>query len=308
MKLGGLVLLIVLSISYNANGTLYGIITDFTGNGTQTVVWTVQVDPIKGTFTKIAENFVYVGSSATYDGIAAYDQQKNYLYYSSDFEASFVYGVDVVKGEILPPVSINSESVNSIEWDGKNQQLLILGEFEDHSAAVYTFPYTGSSVELINFTAQGISSPQTTYLDWSKGIYYFIYATTSGTQFNLGSFPISTPKNTQTSPLNCGQGFSPDYLFIDSTNNVLFGIGYDSNAKATKYYSIKGTACSIVDIKGLTGITTAATYDPTAHVLYLGFVGDASSLLITINITTLTVTSSVSVQRTLEDLQVSYKV
>jgi hypothetical protein len=56
---------------------------------------------------------VYVGSSLTYDGIASFDQQKNYLYYANDFEASFVYGVDLTKSEILPPVSINSDSINS---------------------------------------------------------------------------------------------------------------------------------------------------------------------------------------------------
>eukprot|EP00026_Physarum_polycephalum_P004344 Phypoly_transcript_04362.p1 GENE.Phypoly_transcript_04362~~Phypoly_transcript_04362.p1 ORF type:complete len:308 (+),score=37.74 Phypoly_transcript_04362:1240-2163(+) len=302
----GLIFMIVVGIC-NVTGTLYGIITDLAANGTQTVVWTVQVDPVKGTFTKVAENLVYVGSSASYDGIASYDQQKNYLYYSSDFDASFVYGVDIAKGEILPPVSINSESVNSIEWDGKNQQLLILGEFADQSSAVYTFPYTGSSVELINFTAQGISAPQTTYLDWAKGIYYFIYSANAGVQFKLGSFPISSPKSIQTTALNCGSGFSPDFLFLDSTSNVLFGVGYDSDAKTTKYYTIKDTTCSLVSI-GLTGITTAATYDPTSRVLYLGFVDQTNTLMVTLNVATQAVISQVPVQRTLEDLQVSYKV
>jgi hypothetical protein len=296
----------VFLILHSVQGTLYGIITDFEGNNTQTVVLTVQVDPATGAFTRVAENFVYVGSSATYDGIAGYDQQKNYLYYSSDFESAFVYGVDVTKGEILPPISINSESVNSIEWDGKNQQLLILGEFQDHSAAVYTFPYVGPSVELINFTAQGIPIPQTTYLDWGKGIYYLIYYSTAKSQYYLVQFPISNAASLQSTPLNCGNAFSPDYLFLDSTSGVLFGVGFNATGKLYKYFTIKGTTCSVVDV-GLTGIVTAATYDPTSHMLYLGYASTGNALL-TLDITTLKVISKPSTLRVLEDLQVSYKV
>ena len=51
--------------------------------------------------------------SATYDGIATYDQKNNYLYFSSDYEASFVYGLDIATKEILPPISINSDAVAS---------------------------------------------------------------------------------------------------------------------------------------------------------------------------------------------------
>ena len=51
--------------------------------------------------------------SATYDGIATYDQKNNYFYFSSDYEASFVYGLDIATKEILPPISINSDAVAS---------------------------------------------------------------------------------------------------------------------------------------------------------------------------------------------------
>jgi hypothetical protein len=302
------VFVIIIGLAYNVSGTLYGIITEFNGNNTQTVVYTVTVDPSTGKFTHVAENFIYIGSSATYDGIAAFDQKKNYLYYSTDFEASFVYGIDVTKGEILPPISINSETITSIDWDGKNQQLLILGIFQDRSSAVYTFPYSGPSVLLINFTAQGINTPQTTFLDWAKGMYYLVYFDAAKSQYNLGSFPISSPKAVQSTPLNCGKTFSPDYLFLDSSSGILFGVGFDSSVSTYKYYTIKGTACTVSDI-GLTGVVTAATYDPTKNILQMGYVDKATGPnMVTLDTASSKVVSKIPTQRVLEDLQVSYQV
>jgi len=294
---------VLLGLVSQGLGDLYGIVTDFEGDETQTVVLTVRVDPTTGNFTKISENFIYIGSSATYDGIAAYDQKNNYLYYSTDFESSFVFGIDVTKAELLPPISIGSEAVTSIDWDGTNQQLLINGFFADQSSAIFTFPYAGPSVELINFTTKGISAAEATYLDWKKGIFYLAYY--DGTQYQLGSFPIATPATISSAPLGCGAGLAPEFLFGDSATSALIGIGYNGTAKSYRYFTVVNKVCKVYDV-GLTGIITAATYDPTKGLVYLGYVDDVGSSMVTLNAATMKVASKIATVRVLEDLQVTY--
>jgi len=303
MKCNTLFLLVVFGLAgYVAGAGLYGVVTTLGGAGTQTVVVTVKIDPTSGNFTNVAECFIYIGASATYDGISAYDQKNNYLYYASDFDSAFVFGVDIAKGELLPPISIGSEAVTSISWDGTNNQLLLTGTFQDKSQAVFTFPYVGPSVELVNFTALGISAADVTYLNWKTGTFYFVFF--NGSSYYIGSLQLSKPTAITSAPLGCGQMLSPDNLFFDNTNNAVFGIGYDSSAQAFKYFTVKNKSCVVTDL-GLPGIVTAATYDPTANKLYLGYV-DKTTQLVTVDTTTAKVIARVPTTMVIEDIQVSY--
>jgi len=217
-----------------------------------------------------------------------------------------VYGVDVVNKELLPPISINSESVSAIAWDGKNNQLLITGIFPDHSAAIITFPYDGtqSSVTLLNLTASGIPAPFANFLDWQNGVYYLAYS--NKTEFYVSSFSISSPTKIQSRTLGCGS-VAIDFLFLDSTTGALFGIGYDTIAKAFTYYSSLNSKCTTKPL-GLSGIVVAATYDPTARVLRLGYVDNSGNAMVTFDLATATVASRVPTLFVLSDIQASYAV
>lgn len=291
---------------HNGSGALYGLITGFGGDNTQTVVLTVQVNPVTGNFTSIAENFIYVGSSATYDGISGFDQKNKYLYYATNFESAFVFGVDVTKGELLPPISIGSEAVTSIDWDGTGNQLLIDGLFVDDSSAIFTLPTSGPSVELINFTAMGITTVYATVLDWKKAVYYLAFYNDSNSQFFIGTFSLAKPTTIATTSLGCGGNIAPDFLFIDSASGILLGIGFNSTALAYKYFEVVAKKCTVTDLK-LTGIVTSATYDPTATTLYLGYVDNDGSSLISYD-RVKKVLSKVTTLYVLEDLQASYVV
>jgi len=301
-----LLLAVLFGVVHNGSGALYGLITGFGGDSTQTVVLTVQVDPVTGNFTSIAENFIYVGSSATYDGISGFDQKNKYFYYATNFESAFVFGVDVIKGELLPPVSIGSEAVTSIDWDGTGNQLLINGLFLDESSAIFTLPYSGPSVELINFTTMGITTIYATVLDWKKDIYYLAFYNDTSSQFEIGTFALAKPTAIVTTSLGCGAAIAPDFLFYDSANGILLGIGFNSTALAYKYFEVVAKKCTVTDLK-LTGIVTSATYDPTVTTLYLGYVDSSGSSMISYNRVKKTL-SKVSTLYVLEDLQASYAV
>jgi len=266
----------------------------------------VQVDPITGNFTSIAENFIYVGSSATYDGISGFDQKNKFFYYATNFESAFVFGVDVIKGELLPPVSIGSEAVSSIDWDGTGSQLLINGLFIDDSSAIFTLPTSGPSVELINFTTMGVTTIYATVLDWKKAVYYLAFYNDTSSQFAIGTFSLAKPTTIATTNLGCGGNIAPDFLFFDSASGILLGIGFNSSALAYKYFEVIATKCTVTDLK-LTGIVTSATYDPTTTTVYLGYVDNTGSSLISYN-RLKKILSKVSTMYVLEDLQASYMV
>jgi len=115
--LSPLLLVALLSLLNYGEGKIYGIVTDISGDNTLTIVETVAINPSTGDFDVLAQNIIYVGGSVFVDGIAAFDQKYQRLYFTTDFDSDFVYGVDVSSGAILPPISINSESIeNFLGW------------------------------------------------------------------------------------------------------------------------------------------------------------------------------------------------
>jgi len=298
-------LLVVLGLLDYARGNIYGLVTGSTQ--TQTLLQTVLVSPTNGSFSLIAENIVYVGPSLTFDGISGFDQKRQILYYSTNYGNAFVFGLDVSKNALQPPISINANSIDSIEWDALNSQLLIAGTYADNSVAVVTYPTNGQSELLVNFTAQGIRDYiYGTTIDNKKGVYYFAFYDEAAEVFNIGSFPISSPKSITINKMNCGQGLlAANFIFFDSGLGKIVGVGFNTTVKQYNYFEIVSNTCTVKSL-GVTGIVTCATYDPTATTLYLGYTGDVNALLF-YNTKTYTLTK-VSTPTVLSDLQVSYTV
>jgi hypothetical protein len=294
-------LLLAVLLLDNANADIFGITVEFAANNTETIITTVSVDPISGDFTVIIDNFVYIGGSATYDGISTFDQKKNRLYYTPDYESSFVYSVDVATPSLLPPISINADFVQSIVWDRTNAQLLVTGIYPNQSVAIVAVPDNGPAVELLNLTMYGISAPRAAALDWSIGRYYMIY---NSTELSLASFSVNNVINLKTTPFPCGQSIFPIYLAVDVQLNKLIGISL--NKKGTyEYFEIFNGKCTTNNLN-LIGIITCSSYDPVAHKLYMGYVGSKGTFLYVYSTSTYALTS-VPTPSFLADIEVTFQ-
>jgi len=299
-----LLLVALLGLFHCGDGALYGLVTGATQ--TQTFLETVQVDPTTGNFTLLKTLIVYVGASLTYDGISGFDQKHNYLYYSTNFGNAFVFGLDVAAKSLIPPISVNALSIDGIEWDNLNSQLLITGTYQDNSQVIVTYPDAGNSKILLNYTTYGISNIYSSAVDSVKGVYYFAYFDPNAQVFNIGSFAISNPSTIAKTKLNCGTGLlAANFLFYDSNLNKILGIGFNTTSKAYNYFEVVSGTCTVKPL-GLPGIVTCVTYDPTVTTLYLGYTGDTNALLF-FNSKTYAL-SKIATSNVLSDIQVSYKV
>jgi len=302
-----LFLVLILGILNYGHGALYGIVPATSGEGSQTTLFTVEVDPSTGNFTKIAENIVYVGASGTINGLSTFDQVNQIIYFSTDYDSSYVFGVDVTNGDLVSPISISASYIATIKWDGTNSQLLITGNFPVGNQAIITLPETGPSEELLNYTQLGYDVYPPATIDQEKGVYYFAYFDDVTQVYNIGAFAIDTPDKIATAPLTCGSdptSFDPVAFFFDSTLGKLLGFAYNTTEDSYVYFEFTNGSCNVASF-GLPGTVTCGTYDPTTTTLYLGYTSQSGNSLLILDTKTLTFTQ-VPTTGTLSDLQVSY--
>jgi len=290
----------------SVSGALYGILTGGGGNGTQTNVYTVAIDTTTGNFTIVAENFVNIGDSATYDGISAFDQKNEYLYYVTDFGSAFVFGVDVKNGLVRPPISTGAMGITAIEYDAGNEQLLLTSIYNEttNEAYIISFPSdpSKSSKIVFNFTQHGVdaNSVYRQTIDPSTDVYYLIYY---GSGLQLGQFTISDPNSFKSVAFPCAGG-DPIYINYDIKQAKFVGLMMNQKGTDYIYYEIADNKCTEINLK-LGGIVTAVTYDPTATSLYFSWATNEGSA-VEVYDTSSHQLSSFAVDDVLEDIEVAY--
>jgi len=292
----------------SGEAALYGIVTAFGANFSEVLLETVQIDLDTGAYAELSVNVVYVGESITIDGISTFDQKNQRLYYSTNFDSDFVYGVDVVSHELLAPISINSESIISLDWDGGKGQLVINGYFEDRSEASFVVPSNPAfpARKWLNLTQQGIGETFCTALNYVQGYFYVVHLNQTNKSVYITDFIFDSPspKPYNNLRLSCGTGnFYPDYLFTDPKRARLVGFGYTGNG--FKFFQIAAAACTL-GTQNFPGIITAATFDPTTATIYLAYIEKYSYI---VSFDTVSLTSKlIKVPSALSDLEVSYTV
>jgi len=301
--------LLVLTFIASVQAALYGIVTGATGNETQSITYTVQVDSKTGNFTFLAENFLEIGDSAMYDGISAFDQTRGYLYYASDFESAFVFGVDVAKKQLRPPISISADGILSILYDHTYERLLITGQFGPSNAAIFTLPSNSSigSELFFNFTSQSIAAADilTQTVSYDTSTYFYVIKNNS--DLLLGHLTLDNPTWVKPGAFPCSALYIP--FFISYDKNLTKFIGLSTNAKGSDYFyfEISSTGkCGVSDLKLRGGLVTCTTYDPTATTLYFSYVDDDGSYLQVFNTVAHKMTQ-VNTPDVLSDIEASYQ-
>jgi len=309
-----LITFVILIASCCSQNPLYGVVTEFAANLTETTVYTVKVFQ-NGTTENVVENFRYLGGSIAYDGISTFDQRNKILYYAVNFESAFVYAVDVVRGNLVAPISIGATWIENLEWDPKFDDIYAEAVYVDSdtqqiTAAVVSFSTNSSSPTRVvaNLTELGIENVGETALDWNSGIYYLTYLNSSTAIPYLGSFLLNSAKTSfSTFRLDCG-GFSIDFLSFEPNSNTLIGVGV-IGSPSLKYsilsIEIPSGKCSSKPIE-VNGVITASSYDPTISTIYIGVAPDRSPQLYSYSLKTSKL-SSVPTTYILEDVQASYQ-
>jgi len=86
-------------------------------------VQTVAVNSSTGNLTYLLNNFIYTtGISITADGITTLDEETGMLFYSSDFEDSFIWTAQLTGAPSLQaPIDIGAYSIVDLKTDTKRK-------------------------------------------------------------------------------------------------------------------------------------------------------------------------------------------
>jgi hypothetical protein len=270
---------------------LYGIVVGFAGQYTETVVQTVDIDLNSGTMTPFLTNFIYAGSSLTYDGISTLDTTNKILHYSTDSASAFIWGVDLQYKQIAPPIDVGATDILDLKYDYNSSNLYFV--FEDYNNAVLYGAYsTGNGpAELIaNFTlfleATGSELGQGALGDTPTGLfsdYYFV--SYSASSFNLNTYNATTGNLTGVPLARECTGANDkyfDYLSYDPTTKKVFGIQETvKNNRLHYFFSVVDPVtgqCNSTAITGTDGgIITCWTFSPSTNNFYFGMATNGGS-------------------------------
>jgi len=308
--------LLLISVCYAQKFGLYGIITDFAADDTETVVRTVIVDPTSGQTLRIITNFIYVGGSATYDGISALDSDTNQFYYVTDAASAFLWNVDLAKESLLPTISLYFDYVGSLTYDNANQRLLVWGEATDPNTKKlnnYLISYptganTGKASLVTQFPFQQIAG---SVVDSKNQIYYFVALNNS--KEYIGKYDMTTNKLSDLIVPTCNIT-DQWYFAYDSINfdpiRGLTAVAEKANPLSYFYVTldISGGCVAHAITPSQFGIGTCFSFDPKGPNLYMGWAPNGPGKVITYNTQTYSVTNEVALSSgfVLEDITVAY--
>ena len=136
----------------------------------KTVSMGFEADLETGILTEIASNFIYLGPSIAIDGISAFDKKNGLIYWTNDAATTFVYGLNVKTGEILPPIDTYGNAIGSLSFDDTTGELLI-GDFPSPGIC-RLLRYSESNVDIYSYNGTVITScgtvvPGNLYINWN---------------------------------------------------------------------------------------------------------------------------------------------
>jgi len=303
---------------------LYTVVTEFGGDFTETIVWTGSIDLTTGSINKLVENFIYVGGSATYDGISDYDEANGFYYFSNDVSTPFIYSSDVRKQVIRPTISTGAQTVLRIHHDSTNNRLLSVQQQNTGTGYVVQVPTTtdgGKASVLtalpsnVNYDAILVSA-----FDDQSQMFYLLAGnmTNPNGPYYLSTSLFSNPQPTYQSVLlagACPSGIAvktfPQYIAYDSVRKQVIA-GVEKFINQDIQYSIyiiqPNGACAARQIPlPVFGIITAWAYDSTTRLMYFALAPNGSPLIYAVNVDTMVLTQSIVVPFVPSSLEVSYK-
>eukprot|EP01064_Diplonema_japonicum_P019264 TRINITY_DN27962_c0_g1_i1.p1 TRINITY_DN27962_c0_g1~~TRINITY_DN27962_c0_g1_i1.p1 ORF type:complete len:302 (+),score=67.11 TRINITY_DN27962_c0_g1_i1:89-994(+) len=104
---------------------IYAVSVGFGPMKKRTISEGFKVNPTTGEWSQISENFVYVGSSAKWDGVNAFDEANGLFYWATGFGSNLVYSINVTSGSLQAPIDLYSAGIITLTFDQYNGELII---------------------------------------------------------------------------------------------------------------------------------------------------------------------------------------
>jgi len=258
-------------------------------------VQTVAVNSSTGNLTYLLNNFIYTtGISITADGITTLDEETGMLFYSSDFEDSFIWTAQLTGAPSLQaPIDIGAYSIVDLKTDTKGRRLYIafIDQYFNSYLAVYYLNGSGASL-LNNFTTtfNGKAELGASTLGATNEKWYFMVVPENGVM-ELAALNLTDQKLVQHQLKgNCqiAQG-GFNFLFYENKLKSLWGMQESFENETLTYYvagfSKNFSSCtqSMIDMEF--GIVTTSAYSPVTGMLYFVLAPDGAPLVCSIPIT-----------------------
>jgi len=284
--------------------------------------FTVRIDTATGAFTNLVENFLYVGGSATYDGISDLDQSTGVYYYSTDFATPFIYSSNVLTSTLLPTISTAATVVLNIHHDDNNKRILSLQSEKSGFLNLVSLPTTLSApgkAFLVTTFPGSVSQDlvlASAFVDSTQNFYMIAGNTSNNTGYFLSTFNVQNPSNFQSviiNPTTCPSGLTKDlfiqYVQFDSNvKQLVAGVEqFINNALRYWIYLIQPTGSCVAKMINMPvqGIVTCWSYDQNIRTMYFGIAPNGLPRVIAVNVDSMAITMNVVVPAVPSSIQVS---
>jgi hypothetical protein len=269
---------------------VYGIYTDFGPGNQRTIVQSGRVNLTSGAVTQQATLFQYLGSSGTFDGISAYDQEDGILYYVNDFADAYVWGVGTrYPYALTAPIFLEDNGVENVAWDWKDKQLLIT-DFVKQTGAyrLVIFPKDPiKSTRTYVFPASVTAGPGA--YDPEKGLFFNLNSLSSSSSV-LTAFDVSSGVAVQNLTVQCG---NINKVWVEESHpdftSRLWGVRANFTNNNLSYdlinVNLASGACPAIRIPSQ-GIVTAFAFDERNGVLFYNDATNGGNFLRTTSVRT----------------------
>jgi len=263
-------------------GHVYVFINAMGIHGSEQVQQTVRIDDNNGDIENVTNNFVITGGfSITYGGISSFNDDQGIFYYVSDWPSPLIFSADVNTKQLLPPVYVPGNLIQSIKYDnatGNLYALVLLQKRKLYKGYVFTIPQTSSG----KFRIAGSFNLTTTEYgtDAYNDQFFVLTKQENATQYDLVTMYLGTGNHT-VDPLPCS--FSnlsrvAHFLYDPNTNNFYIVVIDETNtSKPVWGYSLyafnrNDKTCHLVTALKLPkeSIAFAFTFDHSYQRLWVG--------------------------------------
>jgi len=285
---------------------LWGRFTGVGPNGQVTVDHNGLVNTNTGFVTPISTNYIYVGSSATIDGISALDNTNGVFYYTTDGSTKDIYSVQLASGTLNPPIDVYASVIAGLQFDNGAQQLIIGFLDQTNKQYVMFYPVDGKSTITMFASPPSIPLTNAAAYNYRTKIYYNSASTPSVNQTIITAFQVPGGQSKQYIFNNCSVGYVID-LFLDANSNLL-GMGEAFIGNKLLYYFVQFDLNKLVCTPTLlptTGIVTATTFSPPDNTMFFNEAINGGDLIRMYFPSNGTITK-VNCQQVIEDLNVQY--
>jgi len=240
-------------------------------------MFTVKIDLTNGNITNLVENFIYTGSSLTFDGISAFDPRRLVFYYATDSDNAYVFEADLKNAKLLPPIDFYSRGILNLNYDTNKDRLLVSMFDAKLNPILASFPQDGPFSIVLQYPTNPHFARAA--IDSGKQLFYWTSYRVVNNTFAyryLSKIPLDNPNQITSVQLKCplpdGQVVWPQKMIWDSAKRQLFSIGVSFRGQVLRYWIEKmdmSGNCQQISLQlSMQGIVTAYTYDQMTSTLY----------------------------------------